>query len=213
MKPYRIVATDPQIDITLSAGASPARLTGGLGGWQEIERQDDLSVSDWSGQPLLRQDIAVLLDEYPTGSAERQMNTLLKLGRDPNGEERIPPVFRVWGALYFPGKAWVLPDDGLEMLEDTFETIRRRGDGDLQRQEVAIRLMEYRRPDTVRVRGRFKMGISRHRALTYTTSKGDTLIEIATHALGDWKLWKELSTKNDIADPNRPLPAGRVLRL
>lgn len=219
MKPVRIIAKDPEIDITLPMGASAAKLVGGLGGWEEVERQDDLSVSDWSGQSLLAQDISLLLDDYPHGSIERELNTILKLGRDPNGEEKVPPVFRVYGPVFYPGKAWVLPEGGIDLEEGDLETIRRKGDGELQRQEVTLHLMEYRRPDTIKVRRRGKhrdrTGVGPGRPLTYTTVKGDTLPKIAAKPgiLGDWKRWKEIGDKNGIADPHRVLPAGMVLAL
>lgn len=223
MKQVRIVAKDPDIDITLPMGASPAKLVGGLGGWEEVERMDDLSVSDWSGQGLLMQDISLLLDDFhvghPEGSIEREMNTLLKLGRDPNGEENVPPVFRVYGPVFYPGKAWVLPDGGIDLEEGDLETIRRKGDGELQRQEVTLHLMEYRRPDTIKVRGKGKhrkrMGVGPSQPLTYTTVAGDTLVKIAAKPgiFGDWKRWKEIGDKNGIADPHRVLPVGRVLTI
>jgi len=219
MKQVRILAKDPDIDITLPMGASPAQIVGGLGGWEEVDRQDGIAVSDWSGQSLLKQDISLLLDDYPAGSIERELNTLMKIGRDPNGEENVPPVFRVYGPVFYPGKAWVLPEGGIELAEGDIETIRRKGDGELQRQEVVLHLMEFRRPDTIRVRGKKKR---RHRPATggteapgntYTTKQGDTLISIAAKLYGDWKRWKEIGDKNDIRDPHRKLPTGRKLRL
>ena len=217
MKPFHFVASNPQIDIKVPVGNSGARLIGGLGGYEEIERQDDVNITDWSGQDALKQDISVLLDGWATDdSVERELNTLLKLGRDPNGERR-PPVFTVDGPLHYPGKAWVLPPDGIDLSGGEIAPIRRHGDGELLRQEIVFHLLEYVKPDEVRLRGKKKPkeAVARGIAVggTITVSKGDTLHKLAAQLFGDSSDWKELGKKNDIADPNRKLTPGRVLRI
>jgi hypothetical protein len=219
VKPIRFIATDPQIDIEVPVGNSGAQLVGGLGGYQEIERQDDVSLTDWTGQEALKQDISLLLDGWAKGdSVERELNTILKLGRDPNGE-RVPPVFKFFGPVYFEGKSWVLPDGGIDLTSGEIETIRRHGDGELLRQEVILHLLEFIPPEQLRLRNKKKAqqraGISQNIAVggTYTTKGGETVSEIAARLLNDWQRWKEIGPKNGINDPNRKLPAGRVLKL
>lgn len=216
MRPLRLIASDPQIDIEVPVGNFGARLVGGLGGYEEIERQDDVSITDWNGQEALRQDISILLDGWAKGdSIERELNTILKLGRDPNGE-RVPPVFKVFGPVYYPGKSWVLPPDGIDLSGGEISPIRRRGDGELLRQEVILHLLEFNKPDEVKLRGRKRsqIGVSRGIAVggTVTTKKGDTLHELAAKLFGDAGEWKRLGD-NGIADPNRKLSAGIVLRI
>lgn len=219
MKPIRFIATDPQIDIEVPVGNSGAQLVGGLGGYQEIEQQDDVSLTDWSGQEALKQDISILLDGWAKGdSVERELNTILKLGRDPNGE-RVPPVFKVFGPVYYEGKSWVLPDGGIDLTGGEIEPIRRSGNGDLLRQEVILHLVEFIPPEQLRLRSKKKhkqrMGLGQNVAVggTYTTKEGDTLRDIATKLYRDWKMWKAIGDKNGIADPHRKLAAGKVLRL
>jgi hypothetical protein len=217
VKAIRFVASDPQVDIEVPVGNFGARLVGGLGGYEEIERQDDVNITDWSGQDSLRQDISVLLDGWAAGdSVERELNTLLKLGRDPNGERR-PPVFKVYGPVYYPGKAWVLPADGVDLSGGEIPPIRRRGDGELLRQEVIFHLLEFNKPDEIRLRGKKKAieAVGRGIAVggTVTVREGDTLHRLAAQLFGDSGEWKELGEKNDIADPNRKLTPGRVLRI
>jgi hypothetical protein len=215
VKPIKIVAPDPNIEIEVPVGNFGAKLVAGLGGFEEVERQDDVSATDWVGQAALRQDISILLDGYATGdSVERELNTILKLGRDPNGE-RVPPVFRVWGPVYYEGKAWVLPADGIDLDGGEIEPIRRSGNGELLRQELVLHLLEFNPPDTIRVRGKQHTGVSGNEAIggTYTTKKGETLHEIAARLFGDWTVWKEKLGGNGISDPNRKLPAGMVLKI
>jgi len=215
MKPVRIVAKDPAIDITIPMGDGPAIPTGGLGGWVPVELQDDVDAVDWEGQRGLGEDVPLLLNGLEQDDpVDREWNTVKKLGRDPNGDERKPPVFRVWGPLDAPeGKAWVLPDNGIEVLEMS----KRKGDGALLRVEFVLHLLEYTAPEVIKARRRKKgkAGLSQNVAVggTYTTKAGDSLISIAARLFNDWKRWKGLGEANGISDPNRKLPAGRVLKV
>ena len=46
----------------------------------------------------------------------------------------------------------------------------------------------------------------------YTVKDGETLGEIASRELGSFKMWREIASLNEIADPSRIMP-GRVLRM
>jgi hypothetical protein len=217
MKPVRIVAKNPEIDITVPMGDGPAYPTGGLGGWVPVALVDDVAAVDWEGQDGLTEDVPLLLNGLERDDpVEREWNTIKKLGRDPNGDERRPPVFRVYGAVEYPGKAWVLGGDGITVNPE--EIIKRNGSGELLRIEFVLHLMEYTAPDVIKDRRRKKrkrQGLSDNVAVggTYTTRAGDTLAKIAARQLNDWKRWKEIADKNGLSDPNRALPAGRKLRL
>jgi LysM repeat protein len=212
MKPIRIIAKDPGIDIEIPMGDGPAIPTGGFGSWIAIPRQDDVAVTDWEGQEPLTEAVPLLLDGYAKGdSVQREWNTVKKLGRDPNGDERRPPVFKVYGPIDAPeGKSWVLPDGG---ITPNTASIIKSNDGDLLRIEFTLSLLEYVRPDTIRRRTKARRGIGKGQALTYTTRAGDTLESIAARVLGDRKLWKALGKKNGLHDPLRSLPANRTLNL
>lgn len=218
MKPVRIVAKDPDIDITIPMGDGPARLVAGLGGWKAVPVADDIEAADWEGQELLAQDVPLLLNGLERDeSVEREWNTVKKLARDANGDETKPPVFKVWGPLEYPGKAWVLPANGIDINED--EILKRDGDGELLRIEFTLHLLEYRSPEEIKARKKRKhprRGISRNIAVggTYTVDqRGETLRTIAAKLYRDSGRWKEIGNKNDIHDPNRVLPVGKRLVL
>lgn len=220
MRECRLIAQDPQIDITIPMGDGPAIITGGLGGWQPVEVLDDIAATAWTGQSLLTMDVPLLLDGFGTNdSVERAWNTIRKLGRDPNGTENVPPVFRVFGPFdYGEGKAWVLPESGIE--PDT-ESVIRRDDGTLLRQAFTLHLLEYRRPNTLRKRKKKRKSstaASRDGGTTfpgtrYVTKQGDTLQKIAAALFGDWKQWKAIGDLNHLSDPNKVLPVGETLKL
>jgi hypothetical protein len=220
LKPVRIVAKNPDIDITIPMGDGPARLVGGLGGWTPIPVLDDIEAVDWEGQAPLAQDVPLLLNGLEDNeSVEREWNTVRKLARDPNGDETKPPVFKVWGPVEYPGKAWVLPDGGIDINEE--EIFKRDGDGELLRIEFTLHLLEYRSPEEIKERSKRRKKKGPRAAIapniavggTYTTQAWDTLKKIAAKLYRDPDRWKEIGEKNNIHDPNRVLPAGKVLQL
>lgn len=218
MKPVRIIARNPEIDITVPMGDGSAYPTGGLGGWVPVPLVDDIAAVDWEGQDGLTEDVPLLLNGLERDDpVDREWNTIKKLGRDPNGDERRPPVFKVYGPVEYPGKAWVLGADGITVNPD--EIIKRNGSGELLRIEFVLHLMEYTAPEVIKDRRRKKhkkvarVGANVAVGGTYTTQKGDTLAKIAARLLNDWKRWDEIGNKNGINDPNRVLPAGKRLKL
>jgi hypothetical protein len=221
----RIVASNPEINISVPMGEGPATIVGGLGGWREVERQDDISATDWGGQEPLKQDVPLMLDGWGRReSVERELRTLFKLGRDAAGGESVPPVFKVYGPIHFdaftyPKMRWVLGAGGIELSTDEDEVIRGT-DGTLYRQGLTLHLMEYVRADQIKLKGRRGRGRkgpatggTEAPPRTYTTKKDDTLVEIAKRFYGDWTVAKEIGKRNDIGDIHRKLPAGKKLRL
>ena len=207
-----IVSKEARLDFTVDMGNGPATLTGGLGGWQTVSVVDDVDLTDWIGQAPLTQDIPVFLDGFPDESVERDLKNIFKLGRNTDGR---PPVFEIDGPIHFPEAHWVLPEGGIALDADS--TIR-SDNGTLLRQALTLSVLEYVPPDEVgrrkKKRKKTKAGIADNRALTHTVpSGGETLARIAARELGSWEKWKLLGPKNDITDPHRVLPAGRVIRL
>lgn len=220
MKPVRIIAKNPEIDISVPMGDGPAYPTGGLGGWVPVPLVDDVAGVDWEGQAGLTEDVPLLLNGYEKDDpVDREWNTIKKLGRGPNGDQRRPPVFTVYGPTDSPdGKAWVLGADGITVNPDTI--LKRNGSGELLRIEFVLHLLEYISPEVIKDRRRKKRAMQRSGVAdnvavggTYTTKKGDTLQSIAAELLNDWRRWEEIGAKNGLSDPTRKLPAGKRLKL
>lgn len=226
MQEVRIIAKSRKIDITVQIGDGPATLTGGLGGWKTVERLDDIDFSSWEGQGPLMQDVPILLDGWDRNpqSVERELNTIFKLGRDFSGPRSAPPVFTLYGPVYYPGKNWVLGDGGIDL--DTDGTIR-LDDGTLVRQSLVLHLIEYVNPTQIRPNKQHKIGPGEvvpggGASLlfpaevvggTYTTKAGDTLQKIAAKLYHEWEAWKAIGAKNGLNDPNAKLPVGTKLIL
>jgi|GEM_PF-2440031 len=228
MSEVRIISKNPDIDITVPMGDGVATLPGtGLGGWKSVERIEDVALSDWEGQAQLTQDVPLMLDGWGIHpqSVQRQLDTILKLGRDTTGDESVPPVFQVWGPVHFPGKWWVLPEEGIELSTNEDEVMR-GGDGTLYRQALTLHLLEYthdifgskkKRPPNKgfgdQKRG---PGIGPPVPLTHTTSANETFSSIAKDVFnGEWKRWSEIADKNPVfpRSPFLKLPPNRTLVL
>lgn len=213
----RITAKEPEINGLFDLGDGSPVVTGGLGGWKIVERQDDIAATIWSGQEPLTADVPIMLDGYANDSGvASQLNTLFKLGRDARGDENVPPVFKLYGPIApIPdGKEWVLGDNGIDLDPDS--VIRSDG-GDLMRQALVLHLLEYVRPDVIRLRHKKRRnertGLGQATPVIYETRKGDTLESIAVAVFHDHKKWKQIGDLNNLHDPHRILPAGKTLRL
>jgi hypothetical protein len=218
VKPIRLVAKDPAIDITIPMGDG-APVPGGFGGWTTVDLQDAVQGTDWEGQEPLTEDVVLLLDGLDGNDpVDRQWQTVKRLGR-PGGDRERPPVFRVYGPLDAPeGKAWVLPAQGIAINEE--ETIKRDRDGAYLRIEFTLHLLEYNPPEVIADRKR-RRGVAKKPSDnlvvggTHTVS-GDgprTLWEIAFLLYDDYNRWVEIGNKNGIRSPFLRLPPGKRLKL
>jgi hypothetical protein len=231
----RIIARSRKIDLSVSMGDGPAVLTGGLGGWTTVQRLDDIAFSTWEGQEPLTQDVPILLDgwgRFPK-SVEGDLQTIFKLGRDFDGPRTAPPVFKVWGPIFFPGKNWVLQAGGIDLGTD--DTIRLE-DGTLVRQSLVLHLTEYINPNQIQrtkhhdVKGAeevtpehqrgepAKSGGTAFPGKTYRvgggkSGNGESLVEIAALLYGRWEAWKAIAAKNGLKEANAKLRPGTQLLL
>lgn len=204
-KDAAVKITYKKIEIKADLGAGPAQITDGYGGWEEIDRPSDLSITHWSGQTPRRMTIPIFLDGYrENDSVQKELDKLLTLGRSRDGDEE-PPVFRVSGPIPFSGERWVM-----ESSPEMGESFRAK-DGRLLRQALTLSLMEYVKGDRIKIK--------RRKGKTYTTKKGDTLLKIARklepkdNNKESIKYAKEIGKLNKIRDIRKKLKAGIKLRL
>jgi len=194
-------------------GDGPATPTAGAAGWEVASRTGGRrSITTRGSAPPFQQDVPIVLDGYrKERSVQRQLEQILSLG----AEDAEP--FRAYGPIHRDGRLFVFGGE-----PDFDEQIRDDNEGNnLIRVRMTLKLMEYVRPDRVKERKRRRKRRKGNGPIaagvavggTYTTSKGDTLQSIAANLFLDWKRWKEIGDKNGLTDPNRKLPAGKVLKI
>jgi hypothetical protein len=133
---------------TARLGDGRVKLAGGFGGWTEVERTEDVSATFWAGVGPIRMDVPIVFDKFASGgSVESEWNTIRSFGRQRDGGR--PPILKVFGAVPFSGKRWVVED-----LEEGDP--ERNTNGVLVRQPAVLHLMEYIDPTTVTIRKRRK---------------------------------------------------------
>lgn len=211
-----IVAPSVDVDVEILMGNGPATPNGGLGGWQQKERPDAKSMTEWTGQETIMQSVPLLLNGFMEGnSIQGQANDIIALGRKTVDDE-VPPVFRMFGPIHFGWLPWVLESIDWGEAEDQ---VIRDSNTRLMRQEVTLHVAEYEGPDSIRtkrIRKAFGTGATIGIGApgnVYIVSDGDTLGKIAAKLYGDRSRWKEIGDKNGINDPNQELKAGRELKL
>lgn len=203
MKRLRLVCDELGVDISVEMGDGPARPVQGLAAWEVIERVEGKGITDRSAVPPFAQEVPILLDGWADDrSVQPQLREIEKLGGLGAG------IFRAFGPIHRPGIRYVLG------AEPSFDGEIRDEDGDrLLRQRMVLTLLEHSPADRLRTRGRIGIGPAIAVGGTYTTKQGDTLSSIAAKLYRDASQWRKLGNKNDIHDPFRVLPAGRVLRV
>jgi hypothetical protein len=195
-----LVSLDKSVDIHIDMGDGPATPTAGFSGHETVSRVRKKGMTAFVGVPPFAQDVPVMLDGFRENrSVQRTLEALEALG----GATR----FRAFGPIHHEGDIYIFGD------EPEFGEAIRAEDGTLIRQRLTLKLEEYVSADQVgrEVGGDGKVGQAI--PLTYTTSKGDTLEEVAFRLYHDKSRWKEIGQKNGIANPLRALPAGRALKL
>ncbi len=229
MSEVRIIAKDPPIDISVPLGDGVPTLTGaGLGGWKSVEVIDDEALTVWEGQTNPGQDIPLMLDGWGLHpkSVQQDFDTLLKLSLvRPNSSPPSPPPFQVWGPVHFPGRWWVLPENGIELSTDEDE-VGFLSNGDLYRQALTLHMVAFnhdvfgrkkKRPPNSGIGDQSKgPAIGPPVPLTHTTTQGETFSSVAAdHFNGQWWQWAELAEKNPSLprSPFMKLPPNRVLVL
>lgn len=212
MRLLRLSCPNPKVDIRVQMGDGPATPTAGVAGWEATSRTGgERAITTRTSPPPHQQDVPIFLNGLRDGrSVQRQLDAIISLG------EVDAEPFRAYGPIHFDGALFVF---GGEL--EYGETIRDDDNDDvLIRQRLTLKLMKLNRPNAVKERqrrrqARGRRGIDGNVAVggTHRVTAGETLQSIAAHELNDWRRWQEIGNKNGLTDPNRPLPAGKVLKL
>jgi LysM repeat protein len=200
-----LTSKSPRRTVTALRGQTAPVPSGGFGGWQLITRPHRKSLTEWQGVEPMQLTFSLLLDGGAGRSSIENDCLVLEQMSQPNGAAD-PSVVRVAGAVPHSDLDWVIETlawDGSPIYSSR---------GYRTRHEVTVTLREFVAPDllpSAAATARAKTGSS---GSTYVVKKGDTLVSIAAHQLGDYTRWQSIANLNGLRDPNK-LTVGQKLRL
>lgn len=188
----------------------------GYGGWSEVTKPDDVSITEWDGHENFKLSLPVIVTEMDISrpfskraefrSAANVVHRLTGLARSHDGRE--PRLVRVYGKAMPPGHngdKYVISGIEWGLSEQT-------GHGKLIWQALTLSLLRYTKGDDVEFKRKKHRNRGDQRPHQYHIRKGDTLMSIAKEFYGDWHKWKLIADKNHIHHP-RKLRVGRLIIL
>lgn len=200
----RLVCSDPVVDRTLLLGPDPPAVTGGVGGWEIVERPRQTAMTIWQGNEPYQLDLSVMLDDLPGGrSVEPAIRDILHAGR--GDEESEPSTWTILGLPSLPADEWVL--NGAEPGDQVI----RRDDASRVRQQYTLTFVEYMPPTYVQIRAKARQG-AKAKTGTYAVRRGDTPASIAGKRRCKWT---DLRTLNPgvVKKANQNLKDGSRIRV
>ena len=184
----RIQAWAFALEVSALLGPDGGKLTAGLGTWQEVSIPRGDPYTQWQGRALFGMDLDLIFDGWATGrSVESDMAKLERLATRVPGTVS-PTQVRIWGAIPKPGLAWVIAS------VEYGDVIRDTATGQRLRQEVTLKLMEYR--EETQVAQLPRATATKKPPQKYKVKKGDTLKTIAAKYLGSSGKWQQIAKAN-----------------
>lgn len=189
-------------------------------GWNSIQRQRQVSVTEWAGRDPITLDIPIMFDGLRhNSSVERSVNSLYWLMLHQQGPRREPAVVMVKGPVPYSTYRWVI--SGIQPGQDADSVVRRESDGRIIRWVGTVTLTQHVPGDVMVIHK--KSPAKTHRASTqkhggttrvryYTVRQGDSLGSIAARLLHSSSKWHEIAKLNNIRDPNS-IKVGQRLKI
>lgn len=134
--------------ITCHLGGDPTIVTAGYGGWDQTSRPRRKPLTQWTGGVLYEMDVPILLSGWWNHSSiEGRIGRIEDMARNGSGNDEPQPV-----SLSLPGNSprgagyvWVIEDISYG------DSRRRSSDGHRVYQEATLHVIEYVRPDVVKL--------------------------------------------------------------
>jgi hypothetical protein len=206
--PRQIRLRGATFDYRIGLAGEIAKPTDGGAKWDEIERSEDVSLTDYTGDALVKLDVPVLFNGWlARRNVEAEVNRVVALSQ--GGPAGHPPAFVATGPFPFSGLRCVMamPDWGDAM---------RTADGVLVRQEMTLKLIEFQNPAglTVRRRGGPGSSSSKQKKLATTMAKPhENLLMVSTRLFGTPKLAKKIGQLNGLRDVRKKFKKATRLRV
>ena len=203
----------PHARVTLLTAPDAVSVTGGVGGWDDIERRGMEPVKTWRGGTTAQITLQGILHHQrrgmDAGDVGERITRLVSLGRRRGGDPHPTPVI-LTGDIRHPlvdeGGQWVI--QGISFGQPL------RRDGVILHQAVQIDLDNYRAPSEIqpvpvgRTRAGGKPGVARK----VTARRGDTLRVIAARELGNPARWVQVRDWNRVVRGRHPVGPDEPLR-
>lgn len=173
--------------VEFQIGDGPATITGGFDGqWETVSRPKRAALTRYVGRDPITQDVPLLIDGF---AAERNIQGLVDAWlywQTLTGPDNHPTVWKVHGPIHYPRKRWVIADI-------QFGDALRDARGELVRQEVTLKLMEFVTGDRLRVRRKpLKLKPRKEKVGAKVATKGLNCRQLAKKYYGTVKAAKPL---------------------
>lgn len=192
---------------------------GGSGGWQVVDRPRNVAALQWYDRSPWQLSGNAAIDSYTMfGNSTTSIESaclLLESWTEKVAGTQLPPILSISGPVPGIQRKWVL-------YKASFgKAIRDPQAGYRVYQETALTLYEYNAPITTisglpspaqSAQANQAAATAAESYSLYTVSAGDTLVSIAASQMGNWTFWTQLSTLNNVRDPNSIL-AGQVIKI
>jgi len=183
-------------------------LSGGVGGWEVVDRPKRVAITRFKGVEPLRQDIAVVFDGVKEGeSQESRISTLINMAQQP-GDLTAPPKIKLDGTVLRTDLDWVI--EGIDWDSQNTMWDRQGGLSVRLRQHAVVHMLQFV-DDDVLVTAPSPAVVNKPKSSGKpTTSHGLTLKQIAAAEYGDPdKYWLILAANPWLdPDPRKVIPEG-----
>lgn len=205
---YRFYSSNG-MEVYVLRDEQPPRITGGLGGWEIVDRRRRKGLTNWVGREPWQMSIPVLFNGWfdPPHSVDTDISVMNAMAFGDNFV--IPPTVRVDGYVPVAGIKWVIQN-----IEYGSNAHWLRGDAGQfirVRQDAVVSLLQYVEEDVVKT----STPSTGPAPTTYRTKAGDTPASIAKDRYGNSQYWTKIrdANPNTVRDPNQKLPVDTVLQL
>jgi LysM repeat protein len=184
------------------------KVTGGLGGWDDVERKRRLSITEFKGGPGYQMVLPLIFDGFRDQTSIEPAYQSLEYMAQVHPGETEPPKLIVDGSGAIPHDHQNDPD--LRWVIDDIDP--QAGVqwhwGQRVRQLAIVTLKQHVEDDII-----IKKASAKKPVKHYRLKKGDTLPKIAAkfHHSKDW--WKKIAKINHIRDPYHPGKPGTLIKL
>lgn len=199
--------SSPPLALLVRLGPDPWVPTAGWGGWEVVERAQQVGMTIPKGVEPWQYQGSIMFDGFKHHqSQEDDINDLLRCA---HGDDDTPPgIVSISGLPDLPVDDWVIEDFSFEGDSQ----IRSNRSMERIRQKVSMTIREYVSPDYLRsASNSFKR--PKGESTFITTKKGDTPHKIAVRQNCKWTDIRTYNPTRKITKSNQKLPAGIRLRV